>query len=111
MSAVNDYLARVRWHQQHCEWHNAWKKDNEGHYCGMESAASLLRDGERICFRLENGYAFFGKVRRDNDCFIDWVDTWETAPGYFADCYAWESIAEWCKETENHPGIPVVRTY
>lgn len=100
MSAVNDYLARVRFHQQHCEWHKIGKMVN-GKYV-MDKPP----EGTRILFRLTSGEAFFGRMSGDT-----WIDTWEITPGQFADVYDWCEVEEWCLETEDHPGIPVVRTY
>ena len=112
MSAINDYLARVRFHQLHCEWHKAWKYNANGQCLGRQTLATLLlKDGERICIRLENGLAFFGKVHKNAERTVDWVEVWESRPNKFADIYAWEQIDEWCMETEDHPGIQVVRTY
>lgn len=103
MNQAEQYIRRVQWHQNHCEWFPAWIYNDKG-VCVNTGARPFAN--ERICFELKEGLVFFG-MQSD----FGWIGCWETKPGEFADSYAWESVAKWCYETENHPGIPVVRTY
>ena len=103
MNQAEQYIRRVQWHQNHCEWFPAWIYDKDG----FANSGTRPVSGDRICFELHEGLVFFGRV----NYLPHIIDCWETKPGEFADSYAWESVAKWCYETEDHPGIPVVRTY
>ena len=104
MNQAEQYIRRVQWHRNHCEWFTAWIYNDKG-VCVNTGARPF--SNERICFELNEGLVFFGRV----NYLPHIIDCWETKLGEFADSYAWESVAKWCYETENHPGIPVVRTY
>lgn len=103
MNQAEQYIRRVQWHKDNCEWFPAWIYNDKG-ICVNDGKRPKLFT--RICFELEEGLVFFGMANANG-----WIDCWETKPGEFSDSYAWESVAKWCYESEEHPGIPVVRTY
>lgn len=91
MSASLDYLNRVCWHRDHCVWHPVTSLDRR----------HLPQVGRRVCFEVEStGNLFFGVAKDFSVEMPEWGDE-----------YAYESISRWCYETEDHPGIPVVRCY